>query len=47
MEDMSETHNTEIMYDIAQIKGSISEMRNTLDGMNSKMEEVEKQITDL
>ena len=36
---MSETFNTEIGNNIAEIKGTISEMRNMLDGMKSRMEE--------
>ena len=35
MEGISKTINTEIRNNIAEIKGSISEVRNTLDGMNS------------
>ena len=37
VEDMSETLNTEIRKNITEIKGSINEMRNMLDGMNSKI----------
>ena len=36
--EVSETINTKIKNTIAEIKGSINEMRNTLDGMNSRME---------
>ena len=46
-EGMSETLNPEIRNDIAEIKGSINEMRNMLDGMNSRMEIPEEQISDL
>ena len=46
VEDMSETLNTEIRNNIAEIKGSINKMRNMLDGMNSKREE-EQEINDL
>ena len=42
LEDMSETLNTEIRNNIAEIKGSINEMRNMLDGMNSRLEKAEK-----
>ena len=37
-EDISKTINIEKSNNIAEIKGSINEMRNTLDGMNSNME---------
>ena len=47
MEDMSENLNTEISYNISEIKGSINKNRNMLDGMNSRMEEAEEQINDL
>ena len=36
-EDISKTINIEKSNNIAEIKGSINEMRNTLDGMNSNM----------
>ena len=39
VEDVSKTFNTEIMNHIVEIKGSINKRRNTLDGMNSKLEE--------
>jgi len=39
VEHMSETLNTEIRNNTAQIKDSKNEMRNTLDRMNSRMEE--------
>ena len=42
VEDMSETHNTEIKNNIAEIKGSINKIRNKLDGMNSRLEETEE-----
>jgi len=42
VEDISETPNTRIRNNIAQIKGSIKEMRNMLDGMSSRMEEAEE-----
>ena len=35
VENMSDTLNTEIRNNTAEIKGSIKEMRNTLDGMNT------------
>lgn len=38
MEDMSENLNTEIRNNIPGIKGSVNEMTNTLNGMNSRME---------
>jgi len=41
VEDISETLNTEIRNNIVEIKGSINEMRNRHDGMNSRMEEKE------
>ena len=42
VEDMSETHNTEIRNNKAEIKDTINEMRDTPDGMNSRMEEAEE-----
>lgn len=39
---MSENLNTEIRNNTAEIKGLINEMTNMLDGMNSRMEEVEE-----
>jgi len=42
VEDMSEILNTEIRNKIVEIKGSISEMRNMLDGMNSRLEDGEE-----
>lgn len=47
MEDMSENLNTEISYNISEIKGSINKNTNMHDGMNSRMEEAEEQINDL
>ena len=47
VEYMSEPLYTEKRNDIAEIKGSINEMRNMLDGMNSRMEIPEEQISDL
>ena len=38
VEDMNETLNTKIRTNIAKIKDTTSEMRNTIDGMNSRME---------
>ena len=38
-EDIRETLNKEIWNDIAEMKGSINKMRNTLDGISSRMEE--------
>ena len=38
VEDLNKALNIEIRNNIAEIKGSINEMRNTLDGMNSRME---------
>jgi len=42
VEDISETLNTEIRNNIAEIKGSIGEMRNTFDGMNNRLGEAEE-----
>ena len=47
VEYMSEPLYTEKRNDITEIKGSINEMRNMLDGMNSRMETPEEQISDL
>ena len=44
---MSETLNADIRNSVPEIKGIINKMRNTLDGMNSRMEEAEKRISDL
>ena len=41
VEDRSETLNTEIRNNTAEIKGSINQMKNTLDGMNNRMAEAE------
>ena len=38
VENMTEILNTEIMNNIAEIKGSINKMRNTFDGMNNRTE---------
>ena len=46
-EDISDTFNTGIRNNIAEIKSSINEMKNMLHGINSRMEEAEKQISDL
>ena len=42
VEDMCEILNTEMRNNIAEIEVSINEMRNTLDGMNSRLEEAEE-----
>jgi len=47
VEDISETINIEIRNNIAKIKDSTNKMKNTLKGMNSRLEEAEKQISDL
>jgi len=47
VEDISEALTTEIRNNTAEVKGSLNEMRNTPDGMNSRMEEAENQINDL
>ena len=47
VKDMSNILNTEIRNNIAEIKGSINEMRNTFGGMNSRLEETEELIKDL
>jgi len=47
VEHINETINTEIRNNIAEIKGSINEMRNMLDGMNSRLEEAEEQTNSL
>ena len=47
VEDISETINREIQNNRAETKGSINEMRNMLDGMNSRLEEAEEHINDL
>ena len=44
---MSETSNTKIRNNIAEIKGSINKKRNVFDRMNSRMEEAEEQISKL
>ena len=44
VEDVSETLNTEISNNIAEIKGSRNEMRNMLDGMNGRLEKVEEEL---
>ena len=44
VEDMSEILNTEIRNNKAATKGSINKMRNTLDVMNSRLEEAEEYI---
>ena len=44
VEDMSEILNTEIRNNKAETKGSINKMRNTLDVMNSMLEEAEEYI---
>jgi len=36
VEEISETINKEVRNNIAEIKGSINEMRHTLDGMNEQ-----------
>ena len=40
-DNMNETLNTEIWNDIAEVKDRINRMRNTLGGMNNRMEEAE------
>lgn len=47
MEDKSETLNAVIRNNTAEIKCSINEMRNILDGMSSRMEETKEQMSDL
>ena len=47
MEGINETINTEIRNNKAKKKGSIYKMRNTLDGMNSRLKEAEERINDL
>lgn len=42
VEDTSERLNRKIRNNMAEIKGTINERRNTLDGMNSRMEETEE-----
>ena len=44
VEEMSETLNTKIRTNTAEIKGSINEIRYTLDKINSSLEEVEEKI---
>ena len=45
VEDMIETLNTDIRNNIvAEIKGSINEMRNMLNGMNNRLEKPEEQL---
>ena len=39
VDSISETANTEMRNNIAEIKGSINKRRNTLDGMNCRLEE--------
>ena len=47
MKTISETINTEIRNNRADIKGSVNKMRNTLGGMNSRLDNAEEQIDDL
>jgi len=47
VEDISETINTEIRNNRAEIKDSINKLRNRLNGMNSRLEEAEERINDL
>ena len=42
VEVMSKPLNTKIRNNIVEIKGSINEMRNTLDGMSSRLEKAEE-----
>ena len=42
VEDMNKTLNTTIRNNIVEIKGTINERRNTLDGMTSRMEKAEE-----
>ena len=44
---MSETLNIEIRNNIADTKGSINKLRNTLMEINSRMGETKEQISDL
>jgi len=47
VEGISQTINTEIRNNRAEIKGSINKIRNMLNGMNSRLEEAEEQIINL
>ena len=47
VEGISETLTTEIKNNIKEIKCLINKMRNMLDGMMSRLEEVEEWINDL
>ena len=47
LEDISETINTEIRNNIAEIQGSINKMRKALDGRKRQMEKAEERINDL
>ena len=46
MKNLNETLNTEIRNNRGEIKGSINEMRNVLDRINSRMEEAEEPTSD-
>ena len=45
VDDMSETFKAEIRNNIDEIKG-LKKIRNTLDGMHSRMEEAEEQVSE-
>ena len=47
VEDINEALTTKIRNNISEVKGSLNEMRNIPDGMNSRLEEAEEQINDL
>ena len=40
---MNETCNPEMRHNVEEIKDSINERRNALDGMNGRIEEAEEQ----
>ena len=42
---MNKTLNTDIRNNIVEIKGTINENGNILDGINSRMEEAEELVT--
>ena len=47
VEAMNEILNTEIKNNISEIQISMNEMRKMLDGMNSRIQEAEEQISGL
>ena len=47
VEDINEALTTKIRNNISEVKGSLNEMRNIPDGMNSRLEEAEDQINAL